>query len=322
LKNLFIDTNVFLSFFHLSNDDLEEIHKLAVLIEKKEIKLWLTEQVEDEFLRNREVKIQDAIKKLKEHKIKGAFPQFCKDYPEYEELKELQSSYGKVHSHLLKKITEDALKKQFKADEKIQELFAAAKKVATSKDILKYAKLRLDVGNPPGKNGSLGDAINWEALLLTLPEKEELHFVADDKDYYSVLDENQPKDFLVNEWVREQESNIVFYRRLSQFFKANYPDIKLASELEKEIEIKALSSSSNFASTHGIIDRLSKFEGFSVTQLNQLIEICIQNNQVRWIFSDEDVCEFYTNLVENNRDKINDDLLESIDKLIEDNVEE
>ena len=41
--NLFIDTNVFLSFFHLSNDDLEEIHKLAVLIEKGE---ELKEEVE------------------------------------------------------------------------------------------------------------------------------------------------------------------------------------------------------------------------------------------------------------------------------------
>jgi predicted nucleic acid-binding protein len=109
LKNLFIDTNVFLSFYHLSNDDLEEIHKLAVLIERKEIRLWLTEQVEDEFSRNREVKVYDAIKKLKEHKIKGAFPQFCKDYNEYEELKELQSNYGKtlypVNLKRMKKLT-------------------------------------------------------------------------------------------------------------------------------------------------------------------------------------------------------------------------
>jgi hypothetical protein len=33
--NLFIDTNIFLSFFHLTNEDLEELKKLVALIEKK-----------------------------------------------------------------------------------------------------------------------------------------------------------------------------------------------------------------------------------------------------------------------------------------------
>jgi hypothetical protein len=35
---LFIDTNIFLSFYHLSGEDLEELNKLAVLIEKGQIK--------------------------------------------------------------------------------------------------------------------------------------------------------------------------------------------------------------------------------------------------------------------------------------------
>lgn len=322
MKNLFIDTNVFLSFYHLSNDDLEEIHKLAVLIEKKEIRLWLTEQVEDEFSRNREVKVHDAIKKLKEHKIKGAFPQFCKDYDEYEELKELQSNYGKTHSRLLKKITEDALSSKFKADEKINELFDASNRIETSKEILRDARLRLDVGNPPGKNGSLGDAINWESLILTLPNKEELYFVADDKDYYSVLDENLPKEFLVKEWSNEKKSKVIFYRRLSQFFKANYPDIKLASELEKEIDIKALSASSNFSHTHSAISRLAKFDEFSATQVKQLIEICLENEQVNWIFGDDDVCDFYTSLVKKHKKVISEELLENIEKLISECAEE
>ena len=51
--NLFIDTNIFLSFFHFTKDDLEEIRKLEVLIDKKEVVLWLPEQVQDEFHRNR-----------------------------------------------------------------------------------------------------------------------------------------------------------------------------------------------------------------------------------------------------------------------------
>lgn len=321
MENLFIDTNVYLSFYHLSNDDLEEIHKLAVLIKSKKIKLWVTQQVKDEFFRNREVKIQDAIKKLTDHKIKGVFPQFCKDYDEYVELKELQKTYGKLHSKLLKSITEDALEHKFKADDRIKELFKLAEYVETTDEILSEAKFRLAVGNPPGKNGSLGDAINWEAVLSEIPKDEDLHFVADDKDYYSVLDENRPKDFLLSDWKEFNDSDIFFYRRLSLFFKEHYPQIKLASELEKEIEINNLAQSGNFARTHTVISKLSKFEGFSQTQVNQLIEIALSNEQVRWIFSDEDVYEFYTELVDRHIDIIDDDIFNKIQELIANNAE-
>ena len=40
--NLFIDTNIFLSFYHLSSDDLEELRKLAALLEQKKATLYLT----------------------------------------------------------------------------------------------------------------------------------------------------------------------------------------------------------------------------------------------------------------------------------------
>jgi hypothetical protein len=55
----------------------------------------------------------------------------------------------------------------------------------------------MSVGNPPGKQGSLGDAINWEALLAEVPDGEDLYLIADDRDYLSVLNENKPKEFLV-----------------------------------------------------------------------------------------------------------------------------
>ncbi len=316
MKNLFIDTNVYLSFYHLSNDDLEEIHKLAVLIKSEEIKLWVTQQVKDEFYRNREIKIQDAIKKLSDHKIKGVFPQFCKDYDEYAELKELQKTYGTLHSKLLKSITEDAIEHKFNADDRIKELFKLAEYVETTDEILSEAKFRLAVGNPPGKNGSLGDAINWEAILSEIPIDEDLYFVADDKDYYSVLDENRPKDFLLADWKEFNKSDLFFYRRLSQFFKEHYPEIKLASELEKEIEIKNLAQSGNFARTHTVINKLSKFEGFSQTQVNQLVEIALSNDQVTWIFGDEDVYEFYTALLDRHADAIDDDIFEKIQELV------
>jgi predicted nucleic acid-binding protein len=60
---LFIDTNVPLSFYHLTSEDIEELKKLVALVENNEIKLIVTKQVENEFWRNRGAKISDAMKK-------------------------------------------------------------------------------------------------------------------------------------------------------------------------------------------------------------------------------------------------------------------
>ena len=64
--NIFIDTNIFLSFVdHLSNDDLEELNKLSLLLQQGKTKLYLPEQVVQEFRRNRDNKIADALKQLR-----------------------------------------------------------------------------------------------------------------------------------------------------------------------------------------------------------------------------------------------------------------
>ena len=170
----------------------------------------------------------------------------------------------------------------------------------------------MDVRNPPGKDGSLGDAINWECLLENVPMGEDLYLVADDKDYYSILDENILKEFLDEEWSYKNKSCITFYRRLSQFFKEHYPDIKLATELEKELAIRSLVNSGTFTSTHAAIDKLSKYTEFSKSQANELAQVALSNSQINWIISDSDVHEFYKSLLENHEDKIDKELAEAI----------
>ena len=94
--HLFIDTNVFLSFFHLTSEDLEELKKLAALIDSGEIQLILPEQVENEFVRNRGAKIADAMRALKDAKFNISFPLFAKDYDEYSKLREPSVRRGDV----------------------------------------------------------------------------------------------------------------------------------------------------------------------------------------------------------------------------------
>lgn len=91
-ENLFLDTNTYLSFYHYSSDDLEELRKLAVLLQQKKLVLCLPRQVVDEFRRNRDAKIADALKRFRDEKL-SEFPQMCKDYPEYEAARDALKKY-------------------------------------------------------------------------------------------------------------------------------------------------------------------------------------------------------------------------------------
>lgn len=115
--NVFIDANIFLAFYHFTSDDLEELKKLGVLLQNRRVRLFLPEQVIQEFRRNREAKIADALRKFREQRLNLQFPQFCKDYEEYERLRQLQRSYSEAHAALLAKVIKDIQAQNLKADE-------------------------------------------------------------------------------------------------------------------------------------------------------------------------------------------------------------
>ena len=303
--NIFIDTNIFLSFYHFSNDDLEELKKLSLLLQQGKAKLFLPEQVIQEFRRNRDNKIADALKQLREQKLDLRFPQFCKEYDEFENLRQLQRSYSKLHTELIKKAVEDIQSENLKADKVIQDLFENGIAIPENKTINELARNRIAVGNPPGKNGSLGDALNWESLLESLPNEENLCFLTDDKDYASPIDTNIFNTFLLQEWKANKKSEILFYRSLSEFFKEHFPKISLASETEKDLEIQNLANSASFFQTHATISKLNKFSDFTVAQVNAIISAAVTNNQVYWIINDHDVNEFLMKVVTGKEAKLN-----------------
>jgi predicted nucleic acid-binding protein len=314
--HLFIDTNILLSFYHLTNDDLEELKKLAVLMAQKTVTLHVTDQVVAEFTRNRESKIADAVKKLKEQHLNLQFPQVCKDYPEYQQLRELQKQYDAAHSNLLTKLLADVLASKLRADVAISELFNAATHAETDAETVSKARVRIDIGNSPGKNGSLGDAINWELLLKTVPHGTSLYFVSEDRDYTSTLDETKFKNFLQQEWRREKAGEIIFYKRLSSFFKDIFPAIKLASELEKDLVIQQLVASPNFSTTHTAVAKLEKYADFSVTQASNILLAATINNQVGWIATDPDMKQFLESILTNYNAKVEPDLVAQVEELL------
>ena len=58
-------------------------------------------------------------------------------------------------------------------------------------------------------------------------------------------------------------------------------------------------SSNSFASTHALVNQLQKIDKWTDDEINHLLEIAVNNNQVRCILRDRDVCCFYKKLIKN-----------------------
>lgn len=315
--NLFIDTNVMLSFYHLTDDDIEELKKLVALVKHGKITLWSTSQIGDEFARNRDAKIKDALKDFHSPSWRSKAPAFLKDYPEYVEVTEALKEASKLHSALMTKANADIKAEQLSADNIIKSLKQKAKTVEVTAAIFGKGIERMRAGNPPGKSGvTIGDEINWECLLLTVPDGEDLHIVSTDKDYAAPLDSENLHPFLAAEWKTKKASTARYYPKLSSFFGEHFKDIKLASEVERRMAIQKLNDSGSFYSTHLAIAQLNKFNDFTPDEVEDLIEIAILNNQVGGIMTDADVGSFYAKQVDAKKDMIDPGAIKMLNELL------
>jgi predicted nucleic acid-binding protein len=306
---VFIDTNVLLSFYHFTSDDLDELQKLTDEIKAGAITFALPDQVKQEFWRNRESKIADALSRLREQKLNLQFPQICKDSTVYHALRAAQRDYERNHVLLVSELTNAAHARQLKADKVINELFSVGTSYPIDNTPIASAQIRMSLGNPPGKNGSLGDAVNWETLLKMIPNGEDLFIISDDKDFRSAIDDSQFSQFLTDEWAQKKQSTLHYYIKLSAFFAEYYPNIKLATEKEIDRLIGQLAASESFASTHAVIAKLNPYTEFTNDQINQIVSAIISNRQVYWIIEDPDVNEFAKRVIAGNEEVVVEDNL-------------
>lgn len=306
--NVFIDTNVYLKFYHYSNDELEELRKLIVLIEQREINLLIPKQVYNEYVRNREVKIADALKTFREDKLNNAFPIFLKEYPEYDIMKKAIKEYQSNKKIILENIKTEIENYSLKADEIINEIFEKSNILDATSDLITTAKVRYDLGNPPGKKNSYGDALNWETLLKICPPENDLTFISDDKDYFSEVDNSKFNKYLEKEWTNSKNSNIIFYKSISEFFKKKYPNIKLASDLQKDVYIERLENSNTFRDTRHNLYKLSQFKDFTSDQINRVFFQTFSNSQLFWISEDEDINEILFEFYDQYEDLLDENI--------------
>lgn len=293
MKNLFIDSNIWLSLFHFTSDDLQQFNKLEERI-NSEIRLIIPLQVYYEIIRNREKKLKESLEKFRMVGIQ--YPVFCKGYEEYDQFQKDYNEILKRYKAWDKKIREDIKIRNLPADNTIRVFFEKAG-IEPCEKYIDDAVIRYNIGNPPGKDKKYGDAINWECLLSIIPDGEDLYFISADKDYQSDLFKDSLHSFLQMEWEQKKKSQIFFYTNLVSFLSEHIKDIELKTEKEKQELIDQLKVSSSYQTTHGIIGMLLQHSSFLDSQIEDICMAVEENNQVGDILQDTDILFFYSSLL-------------------------
>ena len=158
-------------------------------------KIFFTEQLGFEIDRNKlnifRLSIDNYIKQvsltatiLPEHLDEDGSPKFT-DWNKAR--KNLEKQISDSNTELLP-ILNDALNdiaiSEDKVSKELSTIYAKAK-VPSEKDI-ENARLRKEIGNPPGKRADpLGDQLSWEQLLNLVPGISQLWIVSTDRDYFT-----------------------------------------------------------------------------------------------------------------------------------------
>jgi PIN domain len=290
--HIFIDTNILLGFYETSSDSLIELEKIAVLLKQGKAQLWLPDQVEKEFWKNREGAIEKHLSTFEKGGIMGSVPLLVREHPSFVKLKKSSLEFEKTRAEIIAHVRGEVLKEDTQADRLVRTLFSQSNRIDTSGKIFADANERAMRHLPPGKQDGLGDRINWCALLATVPPDQELHVISEDGDYASEADSDMISSYLRHEWKVKKKSEIAVWKRASKFLASKVPGAANAIEVERTLLVESLEKSPNFATTHKIIA-----EFVEITRLNPVLAerlglaIC-NNSQVYWIVGDPDVKPF------------------------------
>lgn len=305
---VFIDTNTYLSFYRFSKSDINEMQKMLHAMASGELKVLLTDQVVDEYRRNREGVIADALKKFRESRAPNQFPRLLHGYEELREIRKLSSEFDKLVAKISEIVEADALAERLRADELVAKVFQDAELLSVTQETLDAARVRFDRGNPPGKNQSYGDAINWECLLHRPGNGEDLFVISGDGDFASKMQPLAVSPFLRQEWAAVPErGRIELFDTIGSFFKTYYPDIELEIEFEQNRFVDELLDSESFRATHKAIGQLDPLVNFTASQRQRIIDAGLTNGQVYSIGHDEDVVEFYQKFLGRHGSELDDE---------------
>ncbi|QJP98683.1 hypothetical protein C798_00085 [Herbaspirillum rubrisubalbicans Os34] len=383
--HVFVDTNVYLSLYHFSNDDVPSLAALKEKIEARQVVLHLPQQVVNEWYRNREVKLKAAAEDFSRTAFQVQIPRHMAGLAMAQQFTDAVAQAKRAREVLIAEATAAARTYSLAVDEAVLALFDNAESHAEDDDIFALARMRADKGNPPGKPGSVGDQYNWETLLAKVPDESDLYVISKDGDFASALRGHeasgliQPNAYLRREWQTRKSADIYIIDSIRAFNTHHERVIliaeaavevavqleeaprivepplleentqlpaedgldavlELAEDLppfieegpaeqeprdavlsaeereEKRLAVADLVNSLNFQATHRAISVLERFQDYFTSEdLNAMAEAAVNNSQIEWILSDDDVNQFYLRLVSRHIAEIEPD---TVDRLI------
>jgi len=180
---IFIDTNIFLGLYETNNDPITIFEKD---ISKLRPHLISTDQVYDEFIRNRDIQLQTLIKRCKENQCRINSTSIINSLEEFSALKKIKANFDETNKLLIKRVNN--IKDNTEKDlvfESFLELYnhADITRYERNEEIIKKAYNRKLLGNPPMgyKQNTIGDEVIWEIILANI--KDDLVIITRDGAY-------------------------------------------------------------------------------------------------------------------------------------------
>ncbi|WP_312746704.1 PIN domain-containing protein [Sphingobacterium multivorum] len=181
---LLIDTNIYLDFYRSNKDSIQLLSELSKHFDK----IILTDQIIQEFERNREVVLKTLRSNFElESRLKYISSAYLQNIPEFITLCAVQKEYEKSRKDVIAAI--DNILESPEKDpvysfflEMVSECRKNNSILNTTDEIIKKAHKRKLVGNPPTSSGySIGDEINWEIVIANI--KENIILIGRDNTY-------------------------------------------------------------------------------------------------------------------------------------------
>lgn len=264
-KLLFIDTNIYLDFYRIRNEVKANFPQKLEAIKDS---LIVTDQVEMEFKKNRQLAILDGMRELKSLS-KINVPGVLKND---KSATALENDQKKINNHIkkLKDRLNNVLENPVRYDkvyQVLQRIFSKEhdidlyRKHEKRYEVRELAHKRFILGYPPRKHNdtSIGDAINWEWLIYVAKERNaDIWVVSRDSDFGATQDN---KGF-INDWLKQEfrqrinkKRKIVLCPMLS--FALREFEIQVTQEEEKEEERIIEANAINLRDNISISDSVS-----------------------------------------------------------------
>lgn len=296
MKSVFIDTNVYLRIFGKTSDTLNEIEVLLELVKSDDLNLFTTEQVQEEYFRNVEAEIDQAVRLVGAVPEKVELPRITQEFTQANDILGLVSDMRTKKKELLEAVRSAIENDELRTDAFVNKLFKNSTSVNRSEKVIEAARLRSDLGNPPGKIDSLGDQINWESLLHEV-EDGDLILISTDGDFSYKHHPDKPRKFLATEWAAHKGGELKLYNDLKTFLTSEFPDATDAKRVAIETTLKRFERSKSFLRTHAQIAILREHQkDLTWDDAYRAFRAFIDNSQVKWLAFDEDVQDFYERL--------------------------